>query len=89
MTRETWYILEDGSFGDPREISPGADGRLRHKDGRLVAEGPHGPKSSGVDVEAVRASGKRRDMAPEPAPETPTTEMKPAAGKRYQTRKAD
>jgi hypothetical protein len=54
-TRETWYVLEDGSFGDPREVAPDDKGVLRHKNGAAVAVGPHGPKSSGVDVEAERA----------------------------------
>lgn len=58
---ETWYILEDGAFGDPREIAPGEDGVLRHSDGRAVAYGPHGPRSSSVDTEALH-----RDMKPEP-----------------------
>ena len=51
-TRETWYVLEDGSFADPREVAPDAGGVLRHKSGAAVALGPHGPRSSGVDVEA-------------------------------------
>jgi hypothetical protein len=47
---ETWYVLEDGSSGNPRDISPGADGRLVHKDGRAVAYRPDGvtPRSRGV-----------------------------------------
>lgn len=62
MTRETWYVMADGSFGDPREICAGADGVLRHKDGRAVAYAPHGPRSRSVDVDALRAK------AAEPAP---------------------
>jgi len=53
--RETWYVMADGSYGDPREISAGADGVLRHKDGRAVAYAPHGPRSRGVDAAALRA----------------------------------
>ena len=51
---ETWYILEDDSFGDPNKVAPGDDGLLRHKDGRAVAYGPYGPRSSSVDAEALR-----------------------------------
>lgn len=61
---ETWYVLEDGTVGDPAKIAPDADGRLRHEDGRAVAYGPHGPRSRGcVDAEAERA--KTKDMKPE------------------------
>ena len=53
---ETWYIMTDGSFGDPREVRPDKDGVLTHKDGRKVAYAPHGPRTSGnVDPEAERA----------------------------------
>lgn len=91
MTRETWYIMADGSFGDPNDVGHGADGRLRHRDGRPVAYGPHGPLSAGVDVDVERAKAARRDMQPEPAAEEPkhATDMKPAAGKGYRTRKVD
>lgn len=52
---ETWYILEDGSLGDPHEIAPDDSGVLRHRDGRAVAYGPHGPRSRGcVDAPAER-----------------------------------
>ena len=47
--RETWYILEDGSAGDPRHIAPDESGMLRHLDGRVVAYGPHGPRSRSVE----------------------------------------
>lgn len=58
MNRETWYVLEDGSCGDPAEVTAGPDGRLRHRDGRAVAYAPHGPRSRGVDAEAERAKAK-------------------------------
>jgi hypothetical protein len=63
---ETWYVMEDGSCGDPREISPGADGVLRHKDGRAVAYAPHGPRSRGVNVEEERAKYTTREVKSEP-----------------------
>lgn len=58
---ETWYVLEDGSAGDPREIAPGKDGKLVHKDGRKVAYAPHGPRSrGGVDADAERAKEPKK-----------------------------
>ena len=60
--RATWYVMDDGDPGDPAMIAPDADGVLRHEDGRAVAYGPHGPKSTGVDLDAV----KTRDVKPEP-----------------------
>lgn len=71
--RQTWYVMADGTYGDPREISAGADGVLRHSDGRAVAYAPHGPRSRSVDVDAVRAK------APEPvAPVAPAPTEPPA-----------
>lgn len=66
--RETWYVLEDGSNADPREVAPDKSGVLRHKNGVAVAIGGHGnPRSTGVDVEAERKS---------PRPEKPEREAK-------------
>lgn len=71
---ETWYVMEDGSCGDPREIAEGADGVLRHTDGRSVAYRPDGvtPRSRGVNAEQERAKaaargggGSSKDMKPE------------------------
>lgn len=62
---ETWYVLEDGTVGDPREISRDKNDVLRHKDGRAVAYGPHGPKSRGcVDAEAERAKASGASPPP-------------------------
>lgn len=63
--RETWYVLEDGSPGDPDMIGIGADGRYVHRDGRRVAYGPHGPMSRSVDAEVERAGYATREMTPE------------------------
>lgn len=63
---ETWYILEDGSCGDPREIAPDDKGILRHRDGRAVAYAPHGPRSRSVDPEAERAGKKPAKKAVSP-----------------------
>lgn len=92
--RETWYVLEDGSCGDPREIVRDAAGRLRHKDGRAVAYAPHGPRSRSVDPEAERAKAVT-GLALTAADDKPAAldrQMKPASGGRtYRTRagKAD
>ncbi len=65
-TRETWYVLEDGSVADPRFIGTGNDGALRHEDGRKVAYGPHGPRSRSVDAsEVAAASPDAKEVKPE------------------------
>lgn len=69
--RETWYVMEDGSAGDPREIAPGKNGKLVHRDGRAVAYGPYGPRSRGVDADAERKTAK---------PPAKPSEAKPATG---------
>ncbi len=52
---EVWYILETGEVGSPRDIRRGADGALRHKDGRAVAMAPHGPRSRMVSADEAAA----------------------------------
>jgi len=94
MSRETWYVMEDGSFGDPREIRPGKDGVLTHKDGRKVSYAPHGPRSRGVDADAERAKIGKLAAKPSTGDATTTTarDMKAEPPKRgYVTRetKAD
>lgn len=110
MSAETWYVMEDGSCGDPREVAVGRDGKLRHKDGRAVAYAPHGPRSRSIDPAAERAkaaataaarksatasiaaaSEARELTAGKAVSAAADREMKPAAGKTYQTRgsKAD
>lgn len=92
MRTETWYIMEDGSAGDPRQIAPDKDGVLRHKDGRAVAYAPHGPRSLsvdiGIDMGEAPAAGKRRK--PEREAETSATaDMQPETPKRgYKTRES-
>lgn len=62
--RETWYVLEDGSFADPREVTTDESGKLVHKSGVAVAmRSPGVPSSRGVDPEEERA--KAKDMKPE------------------------
>ncbi len=72
MKTETWYVMEDGSCGDPREIGPDKDGKLVHSDGRKVAYAPHGPRSRGVEVDAdpvkkspAKTTQEKREAKPE------------------------
>lgn len=77
---ETWYVMEDGSAGDPREMKRGKDGKLSHGDGRKVAYAPHGPRTRGVDVDVERES---------PAKATKTRELTAEKPKRqYKTRES-
>lgn len=86
MNRVTCYVMEDGSFGDPGEISPDKDGKLVHKDGRAVAYAPHGPRTRSVDADALRK--KPAPAKVEPVAEE-AKEMKPEAPKRgYKTRES-
>lgn len=86
MGTETWYVTEDGSVADPREVSPDAGGVLRHKDGRAVAYAPHGPRSRSIDPEEERSSAKK--AAPEKVPKKAGRQMEPDddAGGKYKTR---
>lgn len=61
---ETWYVMEDGSVGDPRMVKCDQDGKLVHKDGRKVAYAPHGPRSRMVDTETAHAPAQNREMKP-------------------------
>jgi hypothetical protein len=82
MNRETWFVLEDDSVGDPMDVAPDAKGVLRHKDGRAVAMAPHGPRSRGVNAEAER----KRQAKPKDAPARDDREVKPKPGAKYETR---
>lgn len=91
--RETWYVMTDGTFGDPREIRAGADGRLRHTDGREVAYADHGPRTRGVDVDDLPKKDDRQVSATDDAKSAgKNRQMKSSTGgKGYNTRssKAD
>jgi hypothetical protein len=61
---ETWYVLEDGSFADPRDVAIGADGILRHNDGVAVAMRSAGvPRSRGMSEEERMTATKAREAA--------------------------
>lgn len=76
-----WFILEDGSVGDPSFVSPDKDGKLRHKDGRAVAYGPHGPRSRVPGPAEIATPVSREAVAPE------DRELRPhGRGRGYRTR---
>jgi len=59
---DTWYLLVDGTYADPNEVSHDKDGVLKHKNGVAVALRESGvPHTIGVDavqnknVEAAKA----------------------------------
>lgn len=91
MPRETWYILEDGSVGDPRDVSCEASGRLVHKSGVAVAVGPHGPRSRGVNTEEVAPKPAPKKIERKPKADRDVSadddrEMKAEDGVKYETR---
>jgi hypothetical protein len=77
---ETWFVMEDGTVGDPRDVSPDTTGRLHHKDGRAVQYRSDGetPRSRGVDAGAERAK----------AVPVVTNDMRAGPAKAYRTREA-
>jgi len=96
---ETWYVMEDGSVADPREVVNDSTGVLRHKDGRAVAYAPHGPRTRGVDPDEERAkhvaakaatkAPKSPDVKVEPKDELKSKDMKPEESKTgYTTRES-
>lgn len=84
MARETWYILDDGTSGNPAECTNDDAGVLRHKDGKAVAIGPYGHRSRGVDV--PDATDRQIETKPSVKPGK-NREVKAGAGaKTYETR---
>ncbi len=88
--RETWYVLEDGTAGDPQDIAPNAKGVLMHKNGIPVQLRANGvPLTSGVDVAAERAkaaqNAKAKEVHAEPVHETKEI-IADKPGKPYKTR---
>ena len=73
---ETWYVLEDGSVADPREVAPDNTGALRHASGVAVAMRGPAPSSRGVDADVERAKAKAKDVTPAPARTYKTRETK-------------
>lgn len=75
--RETWYVLEDGSAADPREVAPDDAGVLRHTSGAAVAMKGQVASSRGVDPEEERAKARDHDAA---KVKPKGKDMKPSAG---------
>jgi hypothetical protein len=64
MAYDTWYVLEDGSFADSRDVAIGTDGVLRHKDGVAVAmRSPGVPRSRGMSEDEKMVATKAREAA--------------------------
>ena len=61
--RETWYVLEDGSLADPRDVAPDDQGVLRASSGVAVARRGDAYSSRGVDVDDAPTAAK--DVKPE------------------------
>lgn len=75
--RETWYVLEDGTYADPNECSTDEAGKLVHKSGVAVAMRGQVPSSRGVDPEEERAKPKGKELkADKPKPPYKTRESK-------------
>lgn len=73
--RETWYVLEDGTAADPREVAPDPAGVLRHSGGVAVQMRGDVPRSRGVDPDEERSRGG----AKAPNVKAPATDKPPAA----------
>lgn len=70
--RATWYVLEDGTAVDPKEVSRNEDGALAHKNGLVAMRFPDCPRSIGVDVDDNgKAEGPPAAIAPEPEAAVP------------------
>lgn len=85
--RETWYVLEDGTHADPREVAPDDNGVLRHSSGVFVGIGSHGnPLSTGVDVD--EEGGEPKESVKAKQSHSPNNrQMKAEAdSKKYKTR---
>jgi hypothetical protein len=85
--RETWYVLEDGSYADPREVSAGKKpGSLVGKSGVAVAMKGDVPSTRSVDPEEERAKKPAASKAKE-ATSPNNREMKADdSGPKYKTR---
>jgi hypothetical protein len=63
--RELWYVLEDGTLGDPRDVAPDHVGNLKHKSGKRLAMDGDVPSTREVDPQA-HAKDMRAEEAPRP-----------------------
>lgn len=77
------YLLQDGTYADPKDCSKGKDGVLRHKNGLAVASGENGEPftlgdASKLNAEAAKAGSEQH--AGGPAKVLTTDEVEPKAG---------
>lgn len=88
MTTITAYVLEDGTYADPGEVTVGDDGLLRHTSGVAVAVAPHGPRTRSVTHQALAAaSAKRTELEADGASQRNTRDMRPERTSRgYRTK---
>lgn len=60
---ETWYVLEDGSFADPKDVSRDQSGVLRDKSGVAVAMRDGVPHSRGMSPQERAAAIAKKYVA--------------------------
>jgi hypothetical protein len=64
--RELWYVLEDGTLGDPRDVAPDDVGNLKHKkSGKRIAMDGDVPATREVNLQE-RAKDMRAQEAARP-----------------------
>ena len=68
MSRETCYVLEDGSLAHPRDVSRDAKGVQRHKDGRAVQMRGDVPRTRQADLDAFKAEPIKEPVKEPDAP---------------------
>lgn len=67
--RELWYVLEDGTLGDPRDVAPDRVGNLKHKSGKRIAmDDGDVPSTREVDPPARVSVATPKDMRAEDDP---------------------
>lgn len=75
--RETWYVLEDGTYADPAEVTPDKTGKLKNKAGVAVAMRGAVPSTRSVDPDEERGKPKGKELKPgAPKPAYKTRESK-------------
>lgn len=86
--RATWYLLEDGTPADPREVAPDKSGVLRNKAGIAVATRADGnPSTSGVDVdESGKALSDKRKTKDASSPQDREVKAEEGHRGKYKTR---
>lgn len=76
------YLLQDGTYADPKDCSEGKDGVLRHKNGLAVAKGENGEPmtlSKTTELNAKAAEMGEPQVAADPEPKTAQPKGKKAS----------